>query len=63
MPEVYTRVILQINQSEEIGEKQSEGAKLAPKYTYPFRVLWRQKLIFAFHQFHLIRLSEEVPKC
>ena len=56
MPEFYTRVIFLINQSEEIGEKQSEGAKLAPKYTYPFGVLWRQKLIFAFHQFHLIGL-------
>ena len=56
MPEFYTRVILQINRLEEIGEKQSERAKLAPKYTYPFGVLWRQKLMFAFHQFHLIGL-------
>ena len=41
MPKFYISVILLINQSKEIGEKQfsvlaPEGAKLAPKCMYPF---------------------------
>ena len=62
MPEFYTSVILLINQSEEIGEKQfsslaPEGAKLGPKCTPLINENWIDGNMFEIRE---VRATEEL---